>query len=57
MRPAGRPALLLPAAADLTAPLPASADIVVIGGGLAGCALAYYLARPGIDVSSWSAAS
>ena len=41
---------LLPAAADLSAPLPASTDVVIIGGGLAGCALAYYLATSGIDV-------
>ena len=34
-----------PAVADLGAPLPASTDVAVIGGGLAGCALAYYLAR------------
>jgi sarcosine oxidase, subunit beta len=41
---------LLPALADLRAPLPASTDVVIIGGGLAGCALAYYLARSGTDV-------
>jgi glycine/D-amino acid oxidase-like deaminating enzyme len=46
----GRPALLLPAAGDLAAPLPASAGIVVIGGGLAGCALAYFLATAGAEV-------
>jgi len=45
-----RRALLLPAAGDLTAPLPASTDIAVIGGGLAGCALAYYLAAAGAEV-------
>jgi glycine/D-amino acid oxidase-like deaminating enzyme len=45
----GRP-LLLPAAADLRAPLPEGTDVAVIGGGLAGCALAYYLARSGVDV-------
>jgi len=44
------PALLLPAAKDLAAALPASTDVAVIGGGLAGCALAYYLARAGVDV-------
>lgn len=54
-RPAGpgqqaRPALLLPAVGDLTAPLPASTDIAVIGGGLAGCALAYFLSAAGADV-------
>jgi glycine/D-amino acid oxidase-like deaminating enzyme len=41
---------LLPAAASLSAPLPASTDVAIIGGGLAGCALAYYLARAGLDV-------
>jgi glycine/D-amino acid oxidase-like deaminating enzyme len=45
-----RPALLLPAAADLAAPLPASTDVAIIGGGLAGCALAFYLATAGVDV-------
>jgi glycine/D-amino acid oxidase-like deaminating enzyme len=43
-------AILLPGLADLNAPLPASTDVVIIGGGLAGCALAYYLARAGTDV-------
>ena len=41
---------LLPAAADLAAPLPVGADVVVVGGGLAGCALAYYLASAGVEV-------
>jgi sarcosine oxidase, subunit beta len=45
-----RQALVLPAAGDLRAPLPASTDIAVIGGGLAGCALAYYLATAGAEV-------
>jgi glycine/D-amino acid oxidase-like deaminating enzyme len=45
-----RPALLLPASSDLGAPLPAGTDIAVIGGGLAGCALAYYLAVAGAQV-------
>jgi glycine/D-amino acid oxidase-like deaminating enzyme len=31
-------------------PLPTEADVVVIGGGLAGTATAYYLAREGVDV-------
>jgi glycine/D-amino acid oxidase-like deaminating enzyme len=35
----------------LMQPLPASTDVVVIGGGLAGTALAYYLAREGVEVA------
>ena len=31
-------------------PIPAETDVVVVGGGLAGTALAYYLAREGVDV-------
>lgn len=31
------------------APIPESADLVIIGGGLAGCALAYFLTRPGAE--------
>jgi glycine/D-amino acid oxidase-like deaminating enzyme len=42
--------LLLPADEDLSAPLPAATDVVVIGGGLAGCALAYYLTECGVEV-------
>jgi glycine/D-amino acid oxidase-like deaminating enzyme len=44
------PSLLIPADRDLSAPLPASTDVAVIGGGLAGCALAYYLTRCGVEV-------
>ena len=28
---------------------PASTDVLIVGGGLAGTALAYYLARAGVD--------
>jgi len=37
-------------AARTCGPLPAETDVVVIGGGLAGTAVAYYLAREGVDV-------
>ena len=33
-----------------TGALPAEADVVVVGGGLAGTAMSYYLAREGLDV-------
>ncbi len=46
----GRP-LLLPSAADLAAPLPSESDVVIVGGGLAGCAVAYYLAKSGVEVA------
>lgn len=32
------------------APLPGSTDVLIVGGGVAGAALAYYLAREGVDV-------
>ena len=35
---------------DLAQPLPESTDVLVVGGGLAGTALAYYLARQGVEV-------
>ena len=40
---------LLPAE-RLRGPLPATTDVLVVGGGLAGCACAYHLAGEGIDV-------
>jgi glycine/D-amino acid oxidase-like deaminating enzyme len=42
--------LLVPNLKDLRAPLPNSSDVVIVGGGLAGCALAYYLALAGVEV-------
>ena len=41
---------MLPANEDLSGPLPAATDVAIIGGGLAGCALAYYLTRCGVEV-------
>lgn len=43
--------LLLPATKDLDAALPAETDVLIIGGGLAGCAIAYYLAHAGVAVT------
>jgi glycine/D-amino acid oxidase-like deaminating enzyme len=37
-------------ASELARPLPSQTDVLVIGGGLAGTALAYYLARHGVEV-------
>jgi glycine/D-amino acid oxidase-like deaminating enzyme len=39
-----------PAESDLAGALPESTDVLVVGGGLAGTALAYYLARHGVYV-------
>jgi glycine/D-amino acid oxidase-like deaminating enzyme len=39
-----------PSESDLAGPLPESTDVLVVGGGLAGTALAYYLARHGVEV-------
>jgi sarcosine oxidase, subunit beta len=39
-----------PTADELGAPLPASTDVLIVGGGLAGAALAYYLAVEGVEV-------
>lgn len=36
-------------ARELRAPLPGSTDVLVVGGGLAGTALAYYLAQSGVE--------
>ena len=36
-----------PACAD---PLPEATDVLIVGGGLAGAALAYFLAGEGVDV-------
>lgn len=35
---------------ELRSPVPARTDVVVVGGGIAGTALAYYLAREGVEV-------
>jgi len=40
-----------PPADVLRAPLPESTDVLVVGGGIAGCALAYYLASDGVEVT------
>jgi glycine/D-amino acid oxidase-like deaminating enzyme len=37
------------AAGELRKPLPESTDVLIVGGGLAGTALAYYLARAGVE--------
>lgn len=40
----------MPSLASLRAPLPAETDVVIIGGGIAGAAVAFYLAREGVEV-------
>jgi glycine/D-amino acid oxidase-like deaminating enzyme len=47
----GDRAAVWPQAEVLGAPLPGETDVVVVGGGLAGCALAYYLAGEGVEVA------
>src|SRR5262245_19054279 len=39
----------LPATLEATGPVPSSAEIVIVGGGVMGLAIAYYLARRGLD--------
>ena len=38
------------ARSELVGPLPGSTDVLIVGGGLAGTSLAYYLARQGVEV-------
>jgi glycine/D-amino acid oxidase-like deaminating enzyme len=45
------PAPPWPLAAELLSPLPSETDVLVVGGGLAGAALAYYLAKEGVEVT------
>ncbi len=40
----------LPLLTSARAPLPAETDVAIIGGGIAGAALAFYLAREGVEV-------
>jgi len=37
-----------PDASDVTGPLPSSADVVIIGGGVIGCSTLYHLAKLGV---------
>lgn len=45
------PAPPWPLARTMLEPLPLETDVLVIGGGLAGCALAYYLSKEGVEVT------
>jgi glycine/D-amino acid oxidase-like deaminating enzyme len=40
-----------PSSDTLLQPLPAATDVLIVGGGLAGAALAYYLAKEGVEVA------
>jgi len=40
----------VPSLDSLRAPLPAETDVAIVGGGIAGAALAFYLARAGVEV-------
>ncbi|WP_134742260.1 FAD-dependent oxidoreductase [Nocardioides sp. 503] len=40
----------VPPLAAIRGPLPTETDVVVVGGGIAGAAMAYYLAREGVEV-------
>ena len=40
----------LPSAAQLRGELPKETDVLVIGGGIAGAAMAYYLAVQGVEI-------
>jgi glycine/D-amino acid oxidase-like deaminating enzyme len=40
-----------PGSDTLRQPLPAETDVLIVGGGLAGCALAHYLAKEGVETT------
>ncbi|MDA8309590.1 MAG: FAD-binding oxidoreductase [Actinomycetota bacterium] len=43
--------VLLPRRSDLSGEVPTDTDVVIVGGGLAGCALAYFLATQGVELA------
>jgi glycine/D-amino acid oxidase-like deaminating enzyme len=45
------PAATWPLADELLQPVPAETDVLIVGGGLAGAALAYYLAQEGVETT------